>query len=114
MGEENGSSQRILQLPDVAGPGIFDKMIHGLLGDDIYSFTSFKMHLFQQEFYQDQNVVFAFTQGRQINGYNFQTIVKVFSKPATGYQLRKVLVCGSNDADIGLDGLNAADTFKFL
>ena len=47
MGKEYGAPQRILQFPDITGPGIIEELIHGFLRDDVNPFTGLKIHFFQ-------------------------------------------------------------------
>ena len=65
-------------------------------------------------FGQRQDVVSAFAKGWNANGKHSQTEVQIFAKFAVFHSLLQVLVGGSHDAHIAVNGAQRAQSFHHL
>jgi hypothetical protein len=56
----------------------------------------------------------TFTQRRDVDLYDIEPVIKVFSKPFLDYLFFEVLVCGRDNTYIDLDIFGASDQFEDL
>src|SRR5262249_58515036 len=63
---------------------------------------------------QQRDVLAALAQGRHANGEDVESVEKVPAEPAGGGLAVEVLVGGGDQADVGLDGLVAAEALEAL
>src|ERR1700677_5313726 len=63
---------------------------------------------------EQRNVGCAFPKSRDTDGEDIHAIKKVAAKLSVGHHLRQISAGGGDKSDVGLQGLAAAHSFKFL
>lgn len=110
--EQIGPFYEILQLPNVARPGVVDQSRNDPGLQALNAFFIKGVEPGQEIVGQDWDVFFAFPQGRQKDREDIQSVEQVSSKDPLITELLEVMVGGGNDPDIRLDLLLSSHPLK--
>jgi len=94
----------VFKLANIARPGVVQENTHGLLGDSRNGFTGFTVLPIDEMSCQKRDVFFAYFEGRQDNGKDFQPVVQIISKISLLDAAVKIPVGGRHDPYIDLAG----------
>jgi hypothetical protein len=64
-------------------------------------------------FKQDPDVVLTFAEGWHVDGEDIEAVEKIGTEFSIHYFRSKIVICGSDDTNIYLDGLRTSDSFEF-
>ena len=103
----------VVQLPHIAGPGMPDQGLPGVVGQGDAGELHLATVLPEQMAGQRQDVQRAFPQGLPVHRENRQTVVQILPEAALTDRFRQVPVGGRNHPDIQGDGLASAHPFHF-
>src|SRR6516162_8397991 len=104
---QEGLLEDVLQLTNIAGPGIRPQASQSWLGNRGQGAIELGGKVADVMMDQQVDIATARTQGRQENGEGAQAVVKVLAKTARTHQAGQVLVGGSQEPDVGLDNFVA-------
>src|SRR5210317_1332450 len=107
--ENNRTLNNVSQLTHVTRPLILFKKFAGHLGDTGDGFAELPVVVANKEINQDHNVVASFTQRRQVDGNDLQTIVEVVAKSFILDLLEQLLIGRGHDTDINRNLFVASD-----
>jgi hypothetical protein len=104
----------IFQLPDIAGPTIFQKSLPGILEQAIYRFPGSFVHLPDEKFTQQGKIFPAAPQRGDHYGENMDSIVKIFPEKPLRDPLFQVAVGSGYNPDIGPAGCGFPHPLIFM
>ena len=93
----------VFKLTDIAWEVKVTQDIEGLIRDSFGFHTQLLRTLDQEMFGQHMHVFSSLAQGRQAQTNDVQTVKQIFTEHAFFDALFQILVCGSNDANIGFN-----------
>jgi hypothetical protein len=98
----------MLELPDIAGPGIGHHHVHGLLGESINLIIAL-MAVFVKKILHEQGDIFrALTKRWDMDGHDINAIIEIIAKGASLNGLGQVVIGGGKNANIQLLSFLAA------
>jgi len=113
FGHENGALDGVVQLADIAGPGMVEKKLHG---DGLKAFQVLAVTLgglAKKMMSEERNVFLAFTERRQVNFDGVEAEKKIFAKTAAGDFGLDVGIGGGEDANVDAASSGGANAFEF-
>ena len=78
--ENYATLDKVLKLPNVAGPVVIHQRLHGLLRDALNALLHFTRMAQNKIVHQERNVFPPFAKGRDFDRKNIQSVKKVFSE----------------------------------
>src|SRR5712692_3667065 len=105
----NQPLDQVLELPDVPRPPVFLQHRHRRFGHALNALPESRVVAAQKELRQLRNVLGAFTERRQLDGDDVDSIEQVFPEAALFHRLLEIDVRGGNQAELGFDRLRPAD-----
>ncbi len=83
---------QMLELPDIAGPGIGHHHLHGLLGKSINLMAAL-MDIFVKKIFHEQGDIFrVLTKRWDMDGHNINAIIEIIAKGASLNGLGQVVI----------------------
>src|SRR5262249_47601904 len=113
-GEDDRALDDVLQLPDVAGPGVLHQGVHGLGRNGLDLPAHSPGDLVREMADEPGDVVAALAQGGQAEGEHVEAVIEVAAELAIGDHRRQVAVSGRHQADIDSNGPGAAEALELL
>ena len=110
MAEDDDTLNHVLELADVARPGVSQKPLVDLAGD-VQVFVVFAVVDRQVVVREQQDVVSPLPQGRDVNGDHVEPVVEVLSEAARADHFLQGLIGGGDDAHVNGDIFLAAQLF---
>ncbi len=104
----------VFQFPDIAGPGMRRQFSLDALGQTGNVLGLLVLESADEVIAKQGDILRAFPERRQFNGYGDQAVVKVFPKGSLAHLLREIAIGGRHYADIGLTGFRFAEPFILL
>ena len=104
--------QHVFQLPDISGPRVALKKLHGFGRHTIDAAVHGGLTLADQVPDEIGNVVPAFAQRRQTHGKHVQPIVQVVAKSAVRDSFLEIAVRRGDDADVDLSRARSAEALE--
>ena len=98
--ERYGALDRVLELPDVAGPVVNFQPPHGFRLDAIDLLVHGLRETIEKLARQQRNIFAAFAQRRQMDGNHAEAVIEVLAEPAFGNFLVEILVGGGDHANV--------------
>ena len=107
-GQHHAAFDQVLQLTDVAGPGVGEHGVDGAAGEagDLAAVAA--VELVQEVVHEHGDVLPAFAQRRHAHGQHVQAVVQVLAKAAGLHLAPEVEVGGGHHAHVHREGLGAA------
>src|SRR2546429_754708 len=90
------------------------QVFSGLRGESNQVFLEFIPVFFYEKVSQWEDIFFSLPQSGHFYGDGVQAVIEVFAEAVTGNGFLQILVSGSNDTYIDLDGFHSAQSLKFL
>lgn len=100
------------QLTHVAGPAVFLKCTHGLLGDGLYLLADLGVEFGDKIINEQRDVLFALPEQRHGDGEHIEPVVKVFAKFAVLDLFFQIPVSRRNDPYINFYSAGTAQSLK--
>ena len=111
LGDNHGPLYDVGQLADVTRPRSPQKQVEHLWVETGYALAELLVEQIDEVGAERLNVLCAFSQWRQFDGTDVESVVEVVAKRASGYHLGKVAVGGRDHANVDLDGFRRSDPF---
>jgi hypothetical protein len=112
VGDDGGAHQKVLQLPDVAGPAVLPEDLHHFPGDPGNVLVKLLVDLLDQEVDEDGDVLAPLPQRGDRDGHDVEAVVKIVPELALFHHGLEVPVRGGDDPRADLDPLFSPDPLE--
>src|SRR6266436_5761393 len=100
LAHDRRAFQRVAQLPDVARPGVAHENVHYFRADAADVLAVLFIHVAEDIFHQQRDVVFVIAQWRQVNMKHVQAKEKILAHSPLSDSALRVLVCRGKHAHV--------------
>src|SRR5580658_3926027 len=112
IAEEDGALDDVLELADVARPGVGREDVEGLRLDTRHVLLEALVELAEKVLDEQRNVPGSLAQRRQPDGDDVEAIVEVLTEDARADEFLQVAVGCGHEAHVDVDGLDTADALE--
>ena len=112
--EDDGALEDILQLADVAGPGISSQPLHRLLADAVDALADPRGKFIQEESHQERDVLRPLAERGKRDREDTESIVQVLAERLLADGLEQIAVGGGDDPDIDFPRGRPADSVELV
>ena len=111
--KNRGAFDDVLEFAHIAGPIVGEQSSYAAFGKTAAFDAVFLGKPLEKMRGEEFDIPRALAEGRDLDGENIETIVKILAKFAFLNRFEKVAVRGGKDADIDFDGFISPDAFEF-
>src|ERR1700689_971314 len=104
LGKDDRSLDDILQLPDVARPGVTNQRVHGFRRDGVDLLGHIKSKVLREMTNKERYIVSALAQWRNVNGKDVQSIKQIGAELLFFDHRMQITIGRSDQASIGAKG----------
>src|SRR5690606_20440412 len=112
VAEEDGALHHVLELADVARPAVGREQIDGVLLDARDALLQPRVELPEEVLDEERDVPGALAERGQADGHDVEAVEEVLAERALSDELLEIAVGRGDEADVDVDGLDAADALE--
>src|SRR5690606_17914791 len=114
VAEEQAALDDVLELADVAGPGMPEEALHRAVGHPAHVLLELGAEVAEEVLDQERDVALALAQRRQAHLDHVEPVVEVLAEAALPDLLQQIAVGRRDQPYVDLDGLDAAHPLELL